>query len=625
MSILNIIDSLKAKNPAKAKARHRGGVHRNARGSQSFSSTVSVGADVNALGNKELDPAEGSEQGSSQFYKLTRFRIAIVWLVILSSICFLVSRLMWIQILHPERLIKEGESRTIRHYVNEPARGLITDRNGKILALSVPSKSVVADAKILNDKKVTHNAELLRKIAAILEIDPKELFEKISNDERRYVRLKQYLMLNKARELERLDVPGLTISDNYQRYYTTGAVNAHLVGFINSKGQGVYGIEASFNEFLSSTPSKVKAKKDLEGHVIENLGVINEGKVGGNLVLSVDDRLQTFAYEELERTVNKHQAESASAVMMDVKTGEVLAMVNYPSFDPNDRSVFNASLARNRIVTDTFEPGSTIKPIIALSALESGEVTWGEVFDTHPYVVNGKKITDSHKMDSGKLFDIIEHSSNIGMAKIGQRIGPVPMLSMMERFGFGASTNSGLSGEVNGNIYANRTFWSEIDKATFAYGYGFTVTSLQLASAYATLANYGARLPVSILRNVEQPKYMQVANVTEIRRMHTALKAVVDKGSGRRAAINRYNIAGKTGTAHIAKDGAYANDYVSSFVGFGPLSDPRFALVVVVFRPQVGSYFGGAVSSPAFGEIMTRALQLYNIPPDKKDPELLEE
>ena len=619
MSLFNFMSKLKA--GALSKGGRGANARRQGRQGQSFNNSLSVSNEVSAL-NKEVDLAEGSEQGSSQYYKLTFFRITIIWMVIFASISLLVGRLMWIQIINPERLIKEGESRTIRHYVNEPARGLITDRNGKILALSVPSKSVVADAKILNDKKVTHNAELLRKIASILEIDPKELFDKISNEERRYVRLKQYLMLNKARELERLDVPGLTISDNYQRYYTTGPVNAHLVGFVNSEGNGVYGIEASFNEFLSSSPSKVKAKKDLEGHVIENLGVVKEGKVGGNLVLSVDDRLQTFAYEALEKTVNKFQAEYASAVMMDVKTGEVMAMVNFPSFDPNDRSVFNASLARNRTITDTFEPGSTIKPIIALGALESGMVTWNETFDTHPYVVNGKRITDSHKMDSGKLFDILEHSSNIGMAHIGQRIGQGPMVSMLERFGFGSNTNSGLAGEVNGNIYANRTFWSEIDKATFAYGYGLTVTSLQLASSYATLANYGAKVPVSILRTVETPKYQQVANITEIRRMHTALKGVVDRGSGRRAAITRYNIAGKTGTAHIARDGTYANEYVSSFVGFGPLSDPRFAVVIVVFRPQAVSYFGGAVTGMAFNEIMTKALQLYNIPPDKTEEEL---
>ena len=293
-------------------------------------------------------------------------------------------------------------------------------------------------------------------------------------------------------------------------------------------------------------------------------------------------------------------------------------MVNYPSFDPNDRSVFDSEKARNRAVADTFEPGSTLKPFVALAALETGQVNWTEVFDTRPYYVNGKLIRDSHKMNQATLLDIIKYSSNIGMAHISQRIGPTYILQMLERFGFGASTNSGLVSEVNGRLNTTRTFWSEIDKATLGFGYGITVTAVQLASAYATLANYGARLPVNILRSVQSPNYAQVANVNDIRRMHTALETVVEQGSGGRAAINRYRIAGKTGTAHIVRDGSYVDDYESSFVGFAPLSNPRFVLVAVVFSPQVGSYYGGAVSAPIFRDVMTRALQLYNIPPDRQ-------
>lgn len=557
------------------------------------------------------------ESGSNEGFALSRFRLVIVWLVILCAITFLVSRLLWIQILHPERLIKEGNNRVIRNYSYEPARGLITDRNGKILALSVPVKSVYANAYTMNEKKVNHNPELMRKIAAILDINPEDLFARVQNPERRHVRLKQYLPLNKAQELAKLDVPGISITDNYQRYYPTGEINAHLVGILNGEGRGVYGVEQSFNQFLSAEASSKVAKKDLSGNIIENVKVVDKGKPGGNLVLSIDDRLQTFAFSALSDAVHQHEAAAASAVMLDVKTGEVLVMVNYPSFDPNDRSVFDSDNARNRIITDTFEPGSTIKPIVALAGLESGLVSWTERIDTKPYVVNGKKIRDSHAMDSGTLADIIKYSSNIGMAHIAQRVGPAHILNMLERFGFGSSTNSGLTGELHGNINSGRTFWSEIDKATIGFGYGITVTSLQLASAYATLANYGARIPVSILRSVETPQYAQVANVNEIRRMHTALETVVSGGgSGKRAAIDRYRIAGKTGTAHIARGGGYVDDYVASFAGFAPISNPRFVLVVVVFSPQVGSYFGGSVSGPVFRDIMTRALQLYNIPPD---------
>lgn len=552
-------------------------------------------------------------------FKLSKFRLFLVWSVVLISMGFLMGRLLWIQVLYPERLIKEGNSRVIRNYMYEPARGLITDRNGKILALSVPVKTIYADAYEMNSKKVTHDPELLRKIAKILEIEPTELFEKISNPRRRHVRLKQYLPIQNAMELKKLKVPGIEISDNYQRYYPTGEINAHLVGILNSDGKGVYGVEQSFNQYLSAEASTKMAKKDLDGHIIENIRVVDKGKAGGNLVLSVDDRLQTFAFGALQETVTQHQAMAASAVMMDVKTGEVLVMVNYPSFDPNDRSVFDSEKARNRTMIDNFEPGSTIKPIIALAGLESGKVTWNEVFDTRPYFVNGKKIRDSHAMDKGTLADIIKYSSNTGMAHIAQRIGPMQCLQMLERFGFGSSTNSGLMGESSGNLNATRKFWSEIDKATLGFGYGLMVTSLQLVSAYSTLANYGAKVPVSILRTTAPPQYAQVANVNEIRRIHTVLETVVSQGSGGRAAIDRYRIAGKTGTAHIARGGSYVDDYVSSFVGFAPLSNPRFALSVVVFSPREGSYYGGAVSGPVFRDIMSRALQLYNIAPDRND------
>lgn len=584
---------------------------------QATSGKKSAGVGGRVLATAILGGAEEGN-GANPNFQLSRFRIGIVMLVVVSCIVFLLGRLVWIQILHPERLIAEGDERIVRNYKYEPARGLISDRNGKILALSVPMKSIYADARALKDNKVTSDPDLLRKIAAILDITPQELFKDIKDPSRRHIRLKQYLSPDKARELAALHVEGIIINDTYQRYYPTGEINAHLVGFLNSEGNGVYGVEQSFNQFLSAETSKKQALKDLHGHIIENISVLEQGKPGGNLVLSVDDRLQSYAYSTLRDTVNKHEAKAASLVMMDVRTGEVMAMVNYPSFDPNDRSVFDSEKARNRAVADTFEPGSTLKPFVALAALETGQVNWTEVFDTRPYYVNGKLIRDSHKMNQATLLDIIKYSSNIGMAHISQRIGPTYILQMLERFGFGASTNSGLVSEVNGRLNTTRTFWSEIDKATLGFGYGITVTAVQLASAYATLANYGARLPVNILRSVQSPNYAQVANVNEIRRMHTALETVVEQGSGGRAAINRYRIAGKTGTAHIVRDGSYVDDYVSSFVGFAPLSNPRFVLVAVVFSPQVGSYYGGAVSAPIFRDVMTRALQLYNIPPDRQ-------
>lgn len=607
------------------------GVDGNAGFDSSFSSNSDSNSDSGSSSGANSDADSSSDSGSGSVlggaeegngvnpnFQLSRFRIGIVVLVVGSCIAFLLGRLLWIQLLYPDRLITEGQSRVVRNYKNEPARGLISDRNGKILAISVPMKVVHVDASKMHDSQVENDLGLLRKVADILEIEPKDLIKSMENPRLRHVRVKQYLRPDKAKELAALKLPWVMISNTYQRRYPTGAINAPLVGFLNSDGVGVYGIEWSFDHYLSAESSMKQALKDLHGHIIENVSVLDAGKPGGNLVLSIDDRLQTYAYNRLKETVNQHEARSACVVMMDVRTGEILAMVNYPSFDPNNRSVFNSELAKNRAVADTFEPGSTLKPFVALAALETGKVTWNEVFDTREYLVNGKRIRDSHRMKQATLGDIIKYSSNIGMAHIAQRVGPECILQMLERFGFGSSTNSGLLSEVNGRLNSGRPFWSEIDKATLGFGYGVTVTAVQLAAAYATLANYGARLPVSIMRVNALPAFTQVANVSEIKRMHMALETVVEQGSGGRAAINRYRIAGKTGTAHIASAGGYSNNYVSSFVGFAPFTNPRFVLVSVVFYPQVGSYFGGAVSAPVFRDVMTRALQLYNVAPDRK-------
>ena len=292
-------------------------------------------------------------------------------------------------------------------------------------------------------------------------------------------------------------------------------------------------------------------------------------------------------------------------------------MANSPSFDPNDRRHFDSKNAKNRTITDIFEPGSTMKPIVALAALETGAVNWKEVFDTRPFVVDGKTVRDSHSMNTGTLLDIIKYSSNTGMAHISQRIGPFKIMEMLQRFGFGRKSQSGLIGESSGRLNETRTFWSEIDKATLGFGYGVAVTSLQLTSAYATLASGGAYHPVSILRLLNPPAATQVANAQEVRRMQMALETVVAAGTGSRAAISRYRVAGKTGTAKIATAGGYGKDYMATFAGYAPISAPRFALVVVITAPRAGKFYGGVVSGPVFHEVMSQALQLYNVPPDR--------
>lgn len=554
---------------------------------------------------------------SADFDRISNFRIIMVWGIVAALLLFLVTRLLIIQVISPEKLIREGNSRVLRAFSFEPPRGLITDRRGKILAISVPVKSVYADARVMAEAGFTDDAAQMGKLAAILEVEESRLGELLGDPARRSVRLKRYLSPERARRLEALHVPGLSIADNYQRSYPTGEVNAQLVGMLNADGNGVYGVEQSFNSYLAATSSKSMAKKDLHGHIIENMGVIQEGKAGGNLMLSVDDRLQVFAYNALTEAVTHHQADHGNAILMDVRTGEVLAMVGSPSFDPNERSRFRPELALNRALADSFEPGSTVKPLVALSALEAGVTSWSETFDTRPYTVDGKRISDSHPMASGSLRDILKYSSNTGMARIAQRMGPLKILRTLEQFGLGRHTSSGLVGEVDGTLNAGRRFWAEIDKATLGFGYGIAVTAMQLTSAYATLANYGSRVRVSLLRSHQPEVGVQVASPREVRRLHEALETIVTEGTGTVASISRYRIAGKTGTARIAGAGGYAEKkYIATFAGFAPISSPRFALVVVIKNPRSGGIYGGQVSGPVFQKIMTRALQMYNIEPD---------
>lgn len=550
--------------------------------------------------------------------QLSMTRIVIVWFFLIATTAVIVSRLLWIQVLHPEKLIAEGNMRVLRSYHYEPPRGLITDRNGRILAISIPVKTVIADPKRLAEEGFYNDPKNIEKVSAILEIKKDVLIKKIENRTKRYALLKNYLDPEKAKALKAISKKGFILEDTYLRRYPTGEANASLVGIINGDGVGVYGVEQSFNSYLTSTKTTNLARKDIYNHIFENIATVKQGTAGGNLILSIDNRLQNYAYQSLKKVVEENEADSGSAVLIDVISGEVLAMVNAPSFDPNNRKTFDSSNAKNRAVTDIFEPGSTMKPIVALSALEAKTTNWSEVFDTRPFIVDGKMVRDSHAMTQGTILDIIKYSSNTGMAHISMRTGPQKILSTLQDFGFGAKTQSGLVGESSGKLNEHRAFWSEIDKATLGFGYGIAVTNLQLSSAYATLANGGLKVPVSILRLSKLPTPTLVASPKQVALMKQALETVVSDGTGGKAAIDRYRVAGKTGTAKIASVGGYGKDYMSTFAGFAPISKPRFALVVNVNAPKAGKFYGGVVSGPVFREVMSRALQLYNIKPDKQ-------
>lgn len=554
---------------------------------------------------------------SQRLFRTGVIRMFVVWLFVAACAAFITGKLLMIQVLHPEKLVAAGNARVVRSYHYEPPRGLITDRNGEILAISVPVQTVDADPKVLHESGVWDDEARMTEVASILGTTVKELRLKTKDPKRRFVHLKHYLDESAAAGLKKAGGDGILLHDSYRRSYPAGAECAQLVGILNGEGEGVYGVEQSFNRYLTSSASSRIANKDRFDRIIENVEVVKSGTAGGNLMLSIDSRLQNYAYEKLAQAVTENQADNGTAVLMNVRTGEVLTMVSYPSFDPNERSSFDSSNARDRTVTDIFEPGSTVKPIVALAALEAKATSWQKIYDTRPFKVDGKMVRDSHSMDSGSLLDIIKYSSNTGMAHISMAMGPQKSIAMLRNFGFGTRTESGLIGESDGRLNDSRKFWSEIDIATLGFGYGIAVTNLQLASAYATLANGGTRLPVSILKLSKQPAGTQAADAAEVRRMQKALETVVAEGTGGKAAISRYRVAGKTGTAKMAERGGYGNSYIGTFAGFAPLSNPQFAMVVVIKNPKAGSFYGGVVSGPVFRDVMSRALQLYNVPPDR--------
>ncbi len=560
------------------------------------------------LKDKKISEKEAS-------FDLSSGRVITLWLGFLLLAVALVLRLLWIMVFFSDDLISRGNDRILRTVTGHMERGIIYDRNGEKLAISVPVKAVSIHCKEFHDSGSYDNTEMVKNLAQVLNIDYQELMNKVKVPKNRYVFIARQVPEGLASYIKSLKLGGVYISNELRRFYPTGEIDAHILGMTNIDGQGTEGLEKQYNDLLLSTPEKRQQRKDARGNVIENLGVVKEGKAANDLVLSIDERLQNLAYKSLKYASEINMATSASLVLIDVKTGEILAMANTPSYNPNNRDSYVSYRARNRAVTDTYEPGSTTKPLVAVAALSHKAVNWREVFDCRPFSVQGKMITDSHRMASGNLFDILKYSSNIGMAKIAFRMNPNDIVKSLEKFGYGHRTNLELMGENPGKL-PHRNRWSKIEHASIGYGYGITVTPLQVAQAYSILANRGVKIPLSILKVDKVPEGVRVADEKDVNEILRSLEAVVEGGTGTQAMIAGYRVGGKTGTAKVAIAGGYGKDYVGTFAGIAPMSNPRFAMVVIINEPHAGKFYGGVVAGPVFAEVMERALELYNIPPD---------
>ncbi|MGX4677572.1 peptidoglycan D,D-transpeptidase FtsI family protein [SAR92 clade bacterium H246] len=513
----------------------------------------------------------------------------------------------------------QGDDRSIRNEVIPAYRGLITDRNGEPLAMSIPVTTVTANPQHIDQLA---DADDVARLAQALNIPLAQFKARLQRYRNKsFMVLAKHLLSTEAEKILRLGVPGVEGIQEYKRFYPAGEVTAQLVGFTNIDDDGQEGMELAYNQWLTGEAGSKKVVKDRAGRIIKDISLTKPARSGESLRLSIDLRVQYAAYRALKASVQKHQAKSGSVVVLDVETGEVLAMANQPSFNPNDRVNLRRDSVRNRAMTDMMEPGSTVKPFTLLAALESGKFKPDTVIQTSPgyYKVAYKTFVDSKNYGALDLAGILTKSSQVGTTKLALEMNPDATRGLFERVGFGEGLGSGFPGETAGSLPGYRT-WDPVTQATFAFGYGLSVSSLQMARAYAVLANNGLRREVSLLAVDEIPEAQRVADerwVREIRHMlQTATSA---EGTGKRAMIDGYSVGGKTGTLHKTKaTGGYDDSrYMSVFAGLSPVDNPRLVTIVVVDEPSDGSYFGGLVAAPVFSDVTGNALRLLQVTPDQ--------
>jgi cell division protein FtsI (penicillin-binding protein 3) len=538
--------------------------------------------------------------------------VAVFFAVLATS---LVARAVYLQVLDKDFLNKQADTRHLRTEKISAHRGTITDRNGEPLAISTPVDSIW-----VNPRQFAPAVDSIPKLARTLGVDSQMLMRRITRSmDKEFLYLKRHLSPEQAEEVLGLELPGISVQREYRRYYPASEVTGHLVGFTDIDDEGQEGLELAFNHWLAGESGAKRVLKDRLGRSIENVASIRPPRHGKDLRTSIDLRLQYLAYRTLKSAIKTHNARSGSIVVLDVKTGEVLAMVNQPTYNPNDRSQLAAERYRNRAITDIFEPGSSIKPLVVAAALESGQYRPSSIIDTAPgfIVIGPKKIEDSRNLGRVSLTTILARSSNVGITKLAMTLQPDQLWETMTHFGLGELTSSGFPGESAGML-THFSNWRPISQATLAYGYGVSVTPLQLAQAYAAIGSRGQLRPVSLVAldgPAEGPRVLSDETATAVRRM---LEEVVRPGgTGTKAAIEGYRVAGKTGTAWKFATGGYSQDkYISIFAGLAPASDPRLATVVVIDEPGGELYYGSDVAAPVFANVMSESLRLLAVAPD---------
>jgi cell division protein FtsI (penicillin-binding protein 3) len=540
-----------------------------------------------------------------------RSRLVVAGLTLMAAT--LGARAVHLQVLDQEFLAQEGDKRYLREATVPAHRGAIVDRFGEPLAVSSPVDTVWVNPQVL-----AQSPEEITRLAKELKRDPKWLAQRVtSNLDRQFLYVARHMDPEDAGRVRALGIAGVELMREYKRYYPNGEVTGHVLGFTNLDEAGQEGLELAYNRSLAGEDGLKRVIKDAKGRIVENVESIRAPRPGEDLETSIDLRIQYLAYRELKSAVRRYRALAGSVIVLDVQTGEVLAMVNQPSFNPNDRSQYDVARYRNRAVTDIIEPGSSIKPFVLAAALDSGKYRRDSLVDTASFQVGIKTIDDKHELGTADLATILARSSNTGMARIALSLERDQIHRTLTALGFGQVSASGFPGESAGLLSA-AGHWRPIAVATIAYGYGLSVTPLQLAQAYATVGAYGLHRPVTFER-VDGPPAGERALAEKVSRDLIGLLegVVTPDGTGIKARVPGYRVAGKTGTAWKAAGGGYSEHrYTAVFAGLVPASRPRLAALVLIDEPTGTEYYGGDVAAPVFAAVMSGALRLMGVAPD---------
>ncbi|MFT3757313.1 peptidoglycan D,D-transpeptidase FtsI family protein [Thauera sp.] len=546
--------------------------------------------------------------------ELPMWRPRFLLLALLAGSMTLAGRALYLQGVNNDFLQAKGESRYARTIEIPATRGRITDRHGDMLAVSTPVRSVWA---IPADTKL--EPAQARELARVLEMDVRELNEKLAT-QRDFVYLKRQLSPEVAQSIADLELPGIHQQREFRRYYPGGEVMAHILGFTNVEDQGQEGIELAFDKQLAGVPGLRRVIKDRRGQIIEGAEAVRPPREGEEVALSIDGKIQYLAWSALRDTMKEHKAKAGAAVVIDSRTGEILAMVNAPTFNPNNRRNLTGEQLRNRVFTDSFEPGSIMKPFIAGLALDRGKVRPTTLIDATAgrMTIGTATISDSHRHDKPMtVAEVIQKSSNIGTVKLAQYFSPTEMWQLFDDLGFGKPLNLGFPGESGGRLRPARS-WKPIEQATMSYGHGISVSLIQMARAYLAFARDGELVPLSLTRVEGAPSNgRRIFSVETTRAVRAMLESVTQAGgTATKAQVAGYRVGGKTGTALKIENGRYVKRYVASFVGFAPVSNPRLVVAVMIDEPSAGSYYAGTVVGPLFSRIMEGSLRSLGVAPD---------